>query len=163
MSSPTLRSPRPVRVLSIALIVAAIVMRLFFPHAFERAGVPAARPDAAPVAASPSGAARLDATVETRTGFRSGEQLQEHFAKHGREFHALSAGEYLGMAQQLRDRPAGGDVEELVRTDGVTCRYDRSSGAFLAVNRDRTIRTFFRPNDGEAYFRRQATRPADRP
>jgi hypothetical protein len=30
--------------------------------------------------------------------------------------------------------------------------------AFLAVNRDGTIRTFFKPNDGEAYFRRQASR-----
>ena len=65
---------------------------------------------------------------------------------------------YLRAAQTLRDQPAGGAVLELRRSDGVVTRFDKTSGAFLAVNRDGTIRTFFRPNDGEAYFRRQATR-----
>jgi pyocin large subunit-like protein len=147
-------------VLSILLIVAAIVVRAFQAHLFERpvpatARAPVAAPAAAPV--SP----RLSTSIETAVGFRSPERLEEHFAKHGREFRALSAGEYLGLAQQLRDRPAGGDVLELVRSDGVTCRFDRSTGAFLAFNADRTIRTFFRPNNGEEYFRRQASRPGD--
>lgn len=65
---------------------------------------------------------------------------------------------YLAAAQALRDAPAGGDVLELRRRDGVVTRFDRASGAFLAVNRDGTIRTFFKPNDGAAYFRRQASR-----
>ena len=37
---------------------------------------------------------------------------------------------------------------------------DRSSGTFLAFNPDLTIRTFFKPNDGESYFHRQSKRPA---
>lgn len=65
---------------------------------------------------------------------------------------------YLRAAQTLRDQAAGGAVLELRRNDGVITRFDKASGAFLAVNRDGTIRTFFRPNDGEAYFRRQASR-----
>ena len=65
---------------------------------------------------------------------------------------------YLAAAQALRDTPDGGDVLELRRRDGVMTRFDRASGAFLAVNRDGTIRTFFKPNDGVAYFRRQASR-----
>ena len=65
---------------------------------------------------------------------------------------------YLAAAQMLRDAPQGGDVLELRRRDGVITRFDRATGAFLAVNRDGTIRTFFKPNDGEAYFRRQASR-----
>ena len=65
---------------------------------------------------------------------------------------------YLRAAQTLRDAPAGANVLELRRNDGVVTRFDKASGAFLAVNGDGTIRTFFRPNDGEAYFRRQATR-----
>ena len=56
-------------------------------------------------------------------------------------------------AQSLRDRPAGGEVLEAVRRDGVITRFDRRRGDFLAFDRDRTIRTFFRPNDGEAYLR----------
>ena len=35
---------------------------------------------------------------------------------------------------------------------------ERTSGAFIALNADGTIRTFFKPNNGEAYFRRQSTR-----
>ncbi len=64
------------------------------------------------------------------------------------------------MAQTLRDAPAGGMVLEIVRpADGVVSRFDKSNGAFLAFNPDRTIRTYFKPNDGESYFRRQAKRP----
>ena len=48
---------------------------------------------------------------------------------------------------------------EAVRRDGVATRFDRDTGAFIAFNTDGTIRTFFKPNDGERYFRRQAERP----
>ncbi len=91
-------------------------------------------------------------------GFRSHERLVEHYQKHGREFGAITQDEYLRRAQDLRDRPAGGEVLEAVRADGVITRFDRASGAFLAANPDRTIRTFFRPNQGETYFRRQLAR-----
>jgi pyocin large subunit-like protein len=46
-----------------------------------------------------------------------------------------------------------------VKPHGIVTRFDRRSGAFGAYNHDRTIRTFFKPNDGERYFRRQAERP----
>lgn len=91
-------------------------------------------------------------------GFRSRELLVEHFEKHGREFGAADEQAYLLLAQTLRDRPAGRDVLELRRGDGTINRYDRAAGAFLAYDPDLTIRTFFKPNDGERYFRRQAMR-----
>jgi hypothetical protein len=91
-------------------------------------------------------------------GFRSAQQLDEHFAKHGAEFGRISEQEYLRQAQQLRDAPAGDGVEELRRPDGTVSRFDRQSGAFIAFDADGTIRTFFKPNNGEAYFRRQASR-----
>jgi len=108
-----------------------------------------------------AGADRVDVPltqVRTRIGFRSRNQLDEHFAKHGAEFGNISEDEYLRAAQKLRDRRVGGPVLEIVRDDGTVSRFDRSSGAFLAFNRDGTIRTFFKPNDGERYFRRQAQR-----
>lgn len=89
-------------------------------------------------------------------GFESHEKYIQHFRKHGREFGMITREEYLQQAQELRDRPVGGEILEIVRRDGVTTRFDRKSGAFLAFNPDRTIRTFFRPNDGEAYFHRQS-------
>ncbi|HUQ48354.1 MAG TPA: hypothetical protein VM053_08945 [Gemmatimonadaceae bacterium] len=96
--------------------------------------------------------------VRTSIGFRSRQYLNQHFAKHGGEFRGASKAEYLLAAQTLRDRPVGGDIEEIVRGDGTASRFDRASGAFIAFNRDGTIRTFFKPNDGERYFRRQAQR-----
>ena len=95
---------------------------------------------------------------EPRVGFHSSRQLTEHFEKHGAEFGVITRAEYLSRAQRLRDAPLDSNVLEAVRRDGVITRFDRSTGAFIAFDRDRTIRTFFRPNDGEAYFRRQARR-----
>jgi hypothetical protein len=91
-------------------------------------------------------------------GFRSRVQFNEHFQKHGAEFGRISQVEYLRLAQTLRDAPVGGRIEEIRRSDGTVSRFDRSTGAFIAFDRDGTIRTFFKPNDGEAYFRRQAMR-----
>ena len=94
-------------------------------------------------------------------GFRSPAQLNEHYAKHGAEFGNISKADYLRLAQELRDAPAGGPILEAKRPDGQFSRFDRSKGYFGAYNPDRTIRTFFIPNDGERYFRRQATRSHD--
>lgn len=96
-------------------------------------------------------------------GFRDRAHLDEHYQKHGIEFPGASKERYLALAQMLRDAPAGGDILEITRpSDGVVSRFDRSSGAFIAFDRDGTIRTFFIPNDGEKYFRRQANRPPSR-
>jgi len=113
------------------------------------------RRDASPLeSAAPAGGHGYGAAV----GFRSAERLHEHFEKHGSEIGATGERDYLARAQALRDAPAGGDVLEQRRADGVVTRFDRRSGCFLAFDADGTIRTFFRPNQGEVYFRRQAAR-----
>jgi len=97
-------------------------------------------------------------------GFRSRAQLDEHYAKHGAEFGAISKGEYLRLAQELRDTRPGGPILEARRPNGEFSKFDRRHGYFGAYNRDGTIRTFFIPNNGEHYFQRQASRPyANRP
>ena len=95
-------------------------------------------------------------------GFRSARQYDDHYVKHGREFGKITKQQYLKFAQELRDAPKGGDILEAVRADGVISRFHKKKGWFLAFNRDRTIRTFFIPNDGERYFHRQARRPPER-
>lgn len=95
-------------------------------------------------------------------GFRTRAQLDEHFAKHGSEFGAISKVEYLHLAQALRDAPPGGPILESRRPNGEFSKFDRRHGYFGAYNRDGTIRTFFIPNAGESYFRRQARRRYDR-
>lgn len=91
-------------------------------------------------------------------GFASRDRLVEHYQKHGNEFGTITMQEYLRRAQELRDRSVGGDVLEIVRSDHVITRFERSSGSFIAFNLDGTIRTYFKPNQGETYFRRQAQR-----
>jgi hypothetical protein len=91
-------------------------------------------------------------------GFASRQKLVDHYKKHGREFGAVTMEQYLRKAQELRDRPAGGAILESVRPEDVVTRYDRETGDFLAFNRDGIIRTYFRPTDGEAYYKRQLGR-----
>jgi hypothetical protein len=93
-------------------------------------------------------------------GFRSPQHLLDHWTRHGREFDATTPSDYLALAQALRDAPTGGSVLERVRADGVVTRFDRATGTFIAFDPDLTLRTCFRPADGEAYFRRQAMREA---
>ncbi|WP_310569000.1 hypothetical protein [Gemmatimonas sp.] len=121
------------------------------PTQLSPASAPASVPSTAPAATLASSTSAI--------GFRSTARLVEHYEKHGREFGTVSQAQYLQLAQQLRDATVGGDVLEVVRqADGVISRFDKASGAFLAADPDGTIRTFFKPNDGEAYFRRQARR-----
>lgn len=96
-------------------------------------------------------------------GFRGKRQFDEHFQKHGSEFGNVTKAQYLCLAQDLRDAAAspGGPVLEIRRSDGTVSRFDKRHGYFGAFNADRTIRTFFIPNDGERYFRRQADREHD--
>ena len=43
----------------------------------------------------------------------------------------------------------------------IVTRYDQQTGAFIAFNPNGIIRTFFKPNDGERYYRRQAERGSE--
>lgn len=136
--------------LRLAAAVAALIALALYAGASgpgERVAGPARTP--APAAA---------VTEASGVGFRSPRDLAEHHAKHAAEFGGITESEYLRRAQRLRDRPAGGDLRELIRRDGVITRFDRATGEFLAADPDGTIRTFFRPGAGEAYFQRQAQR-----
>jgi hypothetical protein len=157
-------------------IVAALVAVLSSPRALHHVPLaPAVAPTEAPASGPAAEAATPAAPVHPEIGFRSEERLAEHWRKHGREFGAVTVAGYLRLAQSLRDRPAVAyppppgsalaprSVLEAVRGDGVVTRFDRASGAFLACDADGTIRTFFKPHDGEAYFRRQLERAREAP
>ncbi|HYE18237.1 MAG TPA: hypothetical protein VEA69_07320 [Tepidisphaeraceae bacterium] len=135
----------------------------------HRAPDPAARVERAPPNpdfGAPANAGRTteaprraeSAISRPKVAFRSQRQLDEHFDKHARDTGAASVDDYLRRAQALRDAPLAPPVQELRRADGVVTRFDPRTGYFIAFNSDFTIRTFFRPADGAAYFRRQAER-----
>ena len=138
------------RLLTAAL--AALAIFVYWSHAAERGARDAAR--------LPSGeATQADGRRwGSEVGFADSRRLEEHYEKHGAEFGRISRQDYLREAQRLRDAAVGGPILQAVRADGVVTRYDRDSGAFIAFNRNGVIRTFFKPNDGERYFRRQAER-----
>ncbi|MFN0109752.1 MAG: hypothetical protein ACKVZH_12935 [Blastocatellia bacterium] len=102
------------------------------------------------------------ATVRAEIGFASRQKFLDHYDKHRNEFGSISKEDYLRQAQELRDRAAENGVLEVLRSDGVITRFDKKTGAFLAFNDDLTIRTYFKPNDGEAYFHRQSKRGSSR-
>jgi pyocin large subunit-like protein len=91
-------------------------------------------------------------------GFRSQRRLDEHYIKHGAEFGNISKAEYLRRAQALRDASLSNQVIEVRQRRGNFARFDRRTGSFLAYEEDLIILTYFRPDDGEAYFRRAASR-----
>lgn len=108
--------------------------------------------------ATPNVSVAAPVSIRSDIGFATRRKFLDHYEKHGHEFGAIRREEYLRRAQELRDRPVTESVLESVRRDGVVTRFDKTSGAFLAFDADLTIRTFFKPNDGENYFRRQSKR-----
>jgi pyocin large subunit-like protein len=139
------------RLLTAAL--AAVAIFAYWSHVADRGEHAVAR-DIAPA----PGDAGTGKAWGTRVGFVNERRLEEHYDKHGPEFGRITKQDYLHQAQLLRDAAVGGPVIETLRRDGVTTRFDRQTGAFIAFNADGTIRTFFKPNDGERYYRRQAER-----
>ena len=145
---------RPIRAESrqspwLRLIVAALAalsIFLYWSHVTERGQ----RLEARDIASAPA--------ARENIGFVDQRRLDDHFEKHGAEFGRITRLDYLHQAQLLRDAEVGGPVLQTVRADGVTTRFDRQTGAFIAFNRNGTIRTFFKPRDGERYYRRQAER-----
>ena len=139
------------RLLTAALAAAAIF--LYWTHVSDRG--------ARDVVRSP--AVTDQRTPDTRgwgvgVGFADQRRLDEHYEKHGAAFGRITRQDYLHQAQLLRDATAGDPILETVRSDGVVTRFDRQTGAFIAFNSNGVIRTFFKPNDGERYYRRQAER-----
>jgi pyocin large subunit-like protein len=145
------------RLLTAAL--AAVAIFIFWTQVSERGDRTAVRETAAADTRVP-GSSEPTATKGwgNSVGFADARRLDEHFEKHGAEFGRITKQDYLRQAQLLRDARVGGPVLETVRRDGVTTRFDRQTGAFIAFNPNGVIRTFFKPNDGERYYRRQAER-----
>ena len=140
------------RLLTAAL--AAVAIFLYWTHVAERGQRDLARAPATSDTTTPTAEHGFGAGI----GFADQRRLEEHYEKHGPEFGRITKQEYLRQAQLLRDAKVGGPVLEAVRRDGVVTRYDQQTGAFIAFNANGIIRTFFKPNDGERYWRRQAER-----
>jgi pyocin large subunit-like protein len=90
--------------------------------------------------------------------FRSAQLFNNHYTKHvlqQKEFGSISKEEYLHLAQTLVSQKEGGSILVKHKSNGDTLFFDKKSGEFAVLSGDGYIRTFFKPQDGVAYFNRQ--------
>ena len=85
--------------------------------------------------------------------FRSSQLLEEHYEKHGIEMGFASAEDYEAAAEKvvLNDRALHKEEKE----DGDDVYYLESTNELVIVSTDGYIRTYFEPEDGLEYFKRQ--------
>lgn len=85
--------------------------------------------------------------------FRSSQLLEEHYEKHGIEMGFASAEDYEAAAEKvvLNDRALHKEEKE----DGDDVYYLESTNELVIVSTDGYIRTYFEPEDGLEYFKKQ--------
>jgi pyocin large subunit-like protein len=83
------------------------------------------------------------------------QNAQEHWQKHGDEFPEFrSAREYEDGALRFVTNPPPGTLTK-ANDRGDTLYYDPATNTFAVKDRRGEPRTFFRPDDGRAYWDRQ--------
>lgn len=89
--------------------------------------------------------------------FRTEQQLNQHFTKHGGEFKGdfdyETAEEYEAGASDVINNPDALHKTEAEDGDGVY--YIEGTNEFVVLSTDGYIRTYFRPNAGIEYYNRQ--------
>jgi hypothetical protein len=83
------------------------------------------------------------------------ETLIDHYRRHGADFEAASAREYAKMASDFYKRAREEKFQKKIAPDGTIKIYDRKTNTFGAYNPDGTTKTFFKPKNGERYWKRQ--------
>lgn len=94
-----------------------------------------------------------NSAVQSAFMFRSEQLLEEHFEKHGKEMGYGSPEEYLAGANAAIHYSAV--LHKTEKEDGDDVYYVQSTNDFVVVSTDGFIRTYFRPEDGIAYYNRQ--------
>lgn len=85
--------------------------------------------------------------------FRNDDYLEQHFEKHKEDFDYRTKEEYLSGANRvIASKDALHNIE---KEDGDDVYYLEATNEFVIVSTDGYIRTYFKPNDGIAYFHRQ--------
>ena len=101
-----------------------------------------------------AGAGVLRGTEVTTTAlprFQPGRWLP-HFEKHAAEFGHRTPVEYLRGARDLVGRSG---VQTFTRSNGDRLFYDAARNEFAVLRPDGVLRTYFRPQNGSAYWRSQ--------
>lgn len=86
--------------------------------------------------------------------YSADENAHYHFEKHGPEFSAKSYPEYLATVHGFIHSPPAG-TQTLKRSNGDTLFYDSKANVFAVMTKAGAPRTFFRPDNGAAYWEQQ--------
>lgn len=77
-----------------------------------------------------------------------------HFTKHGAEFGAKTYADYMAIVHGFIHNPPPG-TQTLKRSNGDTLYYDPKQNIFAVATKAGAPRTFFRPDNGVAYWQNQ--------
>lgn len=102
---------------------------------------------------TPSNIDYSDDNITTGISFRNENLLNEHYQKHGIEMGFGSASEYEAAAGRVVVNSKS--LHKIEAEDGDDVYYLESSNELVIVSTDGYIRTYFKPNDGIAYYNRQ--------
>lgn len=92
----------------------------------------------------------VDYSCEITYSFRSEENLQQHFEKHGAEFGYLSEQEYVEGANSVI--VSADSLHKTEAEDGDDIYYLEETNEFVVVSTDGYIRTYFKPSRGIDYY-----------
>lgn len=98
-----------------------------------------------------------DDNIEVEYSFRTKNQLEQHFDKHGSEFDSDfgydTPEEYEAGANNVINNPDA--LYKTEKDDGDGVYYLEDTNEFVILSKDGYIRTYFRPSAGIDYFNRQ--------
>ena len=77
-----------------------------------------------------------------------------HFTKHGAEFGAKTYADYVAIVHGFIHNPPPG-TQTLKRSNGDTLFYDPKQNIFAVMSKAGAPRTFFHPDNGQAYWQQQ--------
>ena len=93
-----------------------------------------------------------NSSIQKAVLFQSDEKLKEHYEKHGKAMGFASAEEYLAAANAVI---LNEEALHKTQKDGDDVYYLEETNDFVVVSPQGYLRTYFRPEDGIKYYRRQ--------
>jgi len=125
------------------------------------APTPAAKPNAEPLKPAPKTAAAnppASPAPPARATWGDLSSLPDHFARHGRDFGAVSAEQYAQKAWEFLQRAINEGLPAKIDEDGVIRVYEPKTKSFASYNKYGRTKTFFKPQRPD-YFQDQPGKP----
>lgn len=146
---------RKVPVLTLVMLIAATFafLNLVRRDSGVKPGTGTGRVVSGTALSTDAGNKKKPASIQPAVMFRSEQLLKEHYEKHGREMGYESSDEYLAGANAAIHHSKA--LHKTQKEDGDDVYYVASTNDFVVVSTDGYIRTYFRPEDGMAYYNRQ--------